>query len=76
MAGYLYHRHNKPPADLKQTKDMDSKEFYDTVKNMRIAQREYFRTRDQLMLAEAMRLERIVDKEIERVENIINNRQQ
>lgn len=46
---------------------MNAKEFYDTVVKMRKAQRDYFRTRS---LNESKQLERLVDAEIKRVEQI------
>lgn len=38
---------------------------------MRSAQKEYFRTREQLILRAARKLENEVDKEIERVRKIV-----
>lgn len=49
---------------------MNAKEFYDTVVKMRKAQRDYFRTRSQRSLNESKQLEKLVDAEIKRVEQI------
>ena len=46
---------------------MNAKEFFDLVNSMRKAQREYFATRSSDALELSKRLEREVDKEIERV---------
>ena len=45
---------------------MDAKEFFYLVKDMREAQREYFRTRSKDVLTRSKDLERRVDYEIER----------
>lgn len=42
---------------------------------MRAKQKEYFRTRTSIALAESKRLEKVVDDEIKRVENIIYKQQ-
>ena len=47
---------------------MTPKEFYDKVKAMRKAQRNYFRCRTQANLEASKAIEREIDKEIERVE--------
>lgn len=46
---------------------MTAREFFYLVSNMRQAQREYFRTRDQQYLRACKRLEGEVDEEIARV---------
>jgi len=51
---------------------MSAKEFYDLVVKMRKAQKEYFRTRLSSFLKESKELERQVDNEIERVEELIH----
>jgi hypothetical protein len=43
---------------------MDFKEFLELVKKMRDKQKEYFRTRNKEVLAEAKRLEKEVDEQI------------
>jgi len=48
---------------------MNPKEFYELVKSMRKAQREYFRTRDIDVLKKSKHLESLIDKEIKRVED-------
>lgn len=50
---------------------MNAKEFYDTVVKMRKAQRDYFRTRSQRSLNESKQLEKLVDAEIKRVEEVL-----
>ena len=49
---------------------MNPKEFYELVKSMRKAQRDYFRTRDLEILKKSKHLESILDKEIKRVEEV------
>lgn len=50
---------------------MNAKEFYNTVVKMRKAQRDYFRTRSQRSLNESKQLEKLVDTEIKRVEEVL-----
>lgn len=50
---------------------MNSREFFFLVSNMRRAQRDYFNTREQLDLRRARALEIEVDKEIDRVKQIL-----
>ena len=52
---------------------MNAREFFYTVAEMRECQKAYFRSRDQLTLRAARKLENIVDKEIERVRAVIND---
>ena len=52
---------------------MTPKEFFDLVARMRMAQKEYFRTRSSSALAVSKKLERSVDAEIERVKDVMNN---
>lgn len=50
---------------------MNSREFFYYVAEMRATQREYFRTRAQVTLRAARKLENIVDAEIARVKAIV-----
>lgn len=50
---------------------MSPKEFFDKVCRMRKAQKEYFRTRSGRALADSKRLEKEIDDEIERVEKVM-----
>lgn len=50
-------------------------QFFRLVERMRDKQKEYFRTRSAAVLNESKQLERDVDKEIQRVNNALNNRQ-
>lgn len=50
---------------------MNAREFFYYVKEMRDAQRRYFKTRDQVVLRAARKLETIIDMEIERVNQIM-----
>ena len=52
---------------------MKPKEFFDKVVQMREAQKEYFRTRSPQALSESKRLEREIDAEIKRVNDIMIN---
>ena len=51
-------------------------QFFRLVERMRDKQKEYFRTKSQAVLNESKQLEREVDSEIQRANNILNNRQQ
>ncbi len=51
---------------------MTHREFYEIVKAMRTAQKNYFRTRLDCYLKESKVLERQIDAEIERVEKVLN----
>lgn len=65
-------RHIKETAiECKET--MNSREFFYLVAQMRSAQKEYFKSREQLALRAARKLEIEVDKEIERVRAIVEN---
>ena len=55
---------------------MDSRTFFDKVAEMRKMQREYFSKRDSLVLKKCKELEREIDAEIERVNKVLNNKQQ
>lgn len=52
---------------------MEAKQFYETTKKMRSAQKMYFRTKNQFYLKESKELEKQIDNEILRVENMRNN---
>lgn len=52
---------------------MNAREFFYLVSNMRRAQRDYFNTREQLDLRRARALENEVDREIDRVKQILLN---
>lgn len=49
-------------------------QFFRLVERMRGKQKEYFRTRSAAVLNESKHLERDVDKEIQRVNNVLGNR--
>lgn len=53
---------------------MNPKEFFDKVCRMRKAQKEYFRTRSGRALADSKRLEKEIDDEIERVEKVMEEK--
>lgn len=55
---------------------MNAREFYETVKQMRHLQREYFRHRGTAVLQECKKMEAIVDGEISRVETVLSQQQQ
>lgn len=54
---------------------MDAKTFFTKVALMRKAQKEYFKTRNRTALRNSKALEAEIDKEIERVNNIIGTQQ-
>jgi len=53
---------------------MNAKQFFKTVVKMREAQKLYFKTKSSMSLNDAKELERIIDKEIERVNDLINKK--
>lgn len=55
---------------------MNAKEFYDTVKEMREAQKNYFKFRTKQFLEESKALERTIDAENKRVDKIEIDKQQ
>lgn len=54
---------------------MNAKDFFDLVSQMRNAQKNYFRTKSVDYLAESKRLEKAVDSEISRVNNLLAKKQ-
>ncbi len=54
---------------------MTAKEFFDLVAEMRSNQKMFFRTHNNYALEESKRLERLVDAEIKRVEEVIKDKQ-
>ena len=54
---------------------MNSKEFFYKVAAMRKAQKDYFKTRNTRYLNESKVLEKEIDEEIERVQRIVEERQ-
>ena len=50
---------------------MTPKEFFDKVSRMRKAQKDYFRTRSGRALSDSKRLEQEIDDEIERVNKVV-----
>lgn len=54
---------------------MNPREFYDKVVQMRLAQKEYFKTRASSALIESKRLEKVIDDEIARVDKIVHQQQ-
>ena len=55
---------------------MDHEAFYKLVVALRNKQKEYFRTRSQSALRESKALEKRVDDEIKRVEQILNDKRE
>lgn len=53
---------------------MTPREFFDKVSRMRKAQKEYFRTRSGRALADSKRLEKEIDDEIERVNKVMEEK--
>lgn len=49
---------------------MTPRNFFELVKTMRENQRNFFRTKSYTALSQAMYYESLVDKEIERVQNV------
>ena len=55
---------------------MDAKSFFKLVATLCDKQKEYFRTRSQSALRESKALEKRVDDEIKRVEQILNDKRE
>ena len=55
---------------------MTAKDFFDLVSEMRLKQKEYFRTRSTSVLSESKTLERRVDAEIMRVNQMMREKQE
>ena len=55
---------------------MNARDFFNLVTKMRDKQKEYFRTRSASALQESKRLEKQVDEEIQRVNEIIKDKQE
>ena len=55
---------------------MDAQSFFKLVVALRDKQKEYFRTRSQSALRESKALEKRVDDEIKRVEQILNDKRE
>ena len=53
---------------------MDAKEFFNLVSRMHAAQKDYFKTRSKSSLEQSKDLEKRVDAEIQRVNNILFER--
>ena len=51
---------------------MNAREFFDLVSDMRQAQKDYFKTRDKEVLVKSKELEKRVDDEIKRVNDIMS----
>lgn len=53
---------------------MEAKTFFDLVALMRQYQKEYFKTRDKEVLIKSKHYEKLVDYEIDKAKNILNNK--
>lgn len=62
--------------NLKRGKEMNNKEFFDLVSNMRAKQKEYFKYRNNTLLKESKALEKQVDDEISRVNDVLSKRKE
>ena len=57
---------------IKRNDHMNAREFFDKVVEMRMAQKSYFKTRDQHDLRVARKIEGDIDREIDRVRGILH----
>lgn len=55
---------------------MNNKEFFDLVSKMRAKQKEYFKYRNKTLLNESKDLEKQVDDEISRVNDVLSKRRE
>ncbi len=53
---------------------MTAEQFFKLVRQMRLAQQNYFNTRSQFWLKQSFMLENKVDEEIKRVDNILQQK--
>ena len=53
---------------------MNARQFYEEVKKMRYLQKKYFLTRDHGALEASKKFEKLIDAEIERVEQLLNEK--
>lgn len=53
---------------------MNARQFYEEVKKMRYLQKKYFLTRDHRALEASKKFEKLIDEEIERVEQLLNEK--
>ena len=53
---------------------MTAEQFYKLVRQMRLAQRNYFTTKSQFWLKQSIALEKNVDDEIKRVDGILKQK--
>ena len=53
---------------------MNARQFYEEVKKMRYLQKKYFLTRDYRALEASKKIEKRIDAEIERVEQLLNEK--
>lgn len=53
---------------------MNARQFYEEVKKMRYLQKKYFLTRDHRALEASKKFEKLIDAEIERVEQLLNEK--
>lgn len=58
--------------EIKTESQMNAREFFYLVAQMREAQKAYFETHDRLVFRQARALENDVDREIRRVRAIVN----
>lgn len=54
---------------------MNAREFFDLVRELRKAQKEYYQTLSSEAMYKAVKLERKVDDEIARVERVLSERE-
>lgn len=66
-------RQSRHYENIKYDNDMQAREFFYLVAQMRQAQRDYFKHRDQFLLRVARKLEGEVDREIARVKELDQN---
>ena len=53
---------------------MNARQFYEEVKKMRYLQKKYFLTRDHRALEASKKIEKRIDAETERVEQLLNEK--
>ena len=61
------------PKNFKYELNMDHRQFFYLTAQVREAQKAYFKTRDPVVFRACRKLENELDKEIERVRQIVNN---
>lgn len=70
--GIMQRRNQRIHCNAKRLSQMNARDFFYLVAEMREAQKAYFETKDRHVFRAARKLENEVDKEIRRVREVVN----